>query len=180
MTDMEKIVNEAKAAMLPFESWERLKGESSLAFAAFCAFRDYGPERNIRKAVDSTEKDEGVRVKRYGVWKNWCSQFRWKERAADFDSYVEKLKAGEMRKTIEAQGEKQREVTGVILDAVKKRIEVMRPEELPLSMVTDWAAMAIKAEREASNQRFEALVNGNEKPESRQGELVFGSDFEGL
>ena len=61
MTDIEKAVEEAKAAMLPFESWERLKGESSLAFAAFCTFRDFGPERNIRKAVDSTEKDVNVR-----------------------------------------------------------------------------------------------------------------------
>ena len=44
MIDMDKAIEEAKAAMLPFESWERLKGESSLAFAAFCSYRDYGPE----------------------------------------------------------------------------------------------------------------------------------------
>ena len=175
MTDIEKAVEEAKAAMLPFESWERLPGESSLAFAAFCAFRDFGPERNIRKAVDSAEKDEGVRAKRYRVWKNWCSQFRWKERAADFDSYVEKLKAGEMRKTIEAQGELQREVTGKLLTAVSKRVDALNPVELPLALVTDWVETAIKAEREVA-----ALVAGNGKSEPKQKELLFGSDFEGL
>jgi len=179
MTDIEKAVEEAKAAMLPFESWERLKGESSLAFAAFCAFRDFGPERNVRKAVDSTEKDEGVRAKRYHVWKNWCCQFRWKERAADFDSYVEKLKAGEMRKTIEAQGELQREVTGKLLTAVSKRVDALNPVELPLALVTDWVETAIKAEREAA-----ALVNGKDgkdgKPEPKQGEFIFTSDFQGL
>jgi len=172
---MDKAIEEAKAAMLPFESWERLKGESSLAFAAFCAYRDYGPERNIRKAVDCTEKDEVVRGKRYGTWKNWCVQFRWKERAADFDRYIEKLKIAEKRKTIEAQGEKQREVTGKLLDAVSKRLDVLNPEELPLALVTEWTETAIKAEREAA-----ALVNGNEKPDAKQGELVFAPDFQGL
>jgi hypothetical protein len=31
MTDFEKVIEEAKADMLPYESWERLTGESSLA-----------------------------------------------------------------------------------------------------------------------------------------------------
>jgi hypothetical protein len=36
MTDFGKAIEEAKAAVLPFESWERLAGETA---AAFCAFR---------------------------------------------------------------------------------------------------------------------------------------------
>ena len=119
MTDMdkaiEKAIEKAKAEMLPFESWERLKNESSGAFAAFCAFRDLGAERNIRKAVDSVEKDYGKREERYRVWRNWSTLFRWRERAADFDKYIERLKQEEVRKTIEAQGEQHRAVTGKML-----------------------------------------------------------------
>ena len=92
MTDFDKAIEEAKADLLPFESWERLTGESGAAFAAFCAFRDFGVERNIRKAVESFEKDETKREKRYRVWRNWCTQYRWKERAADYDRYLERLK----------------------------------------------------------------------------------------
>jgi hypothetical protein len=102
MTDMDKAIEEARAAIMPFESWERLPGESALAYAAFCAFRDYGPERNIRKAAicyanrsefdgrggATTEQRQGTKPsnstqaieKRYRVWRNWCSQFRWRER----------------------------------------------------------------------------------------------------
>jgi len=68
MTEFAKAIEEAKNEVMPFESWERLRGESSLAFAAFCVFRDFGPERNIRKAVDCAEKDkadEAARGKRY-------------------------------------------------------------------------------------------------------------------
>jgi hypothetical protein len=86
MTDFDKAIEEAKAAMLPYESWEKLPGESSLAYAAFCAFRDLGAERNIRKAVEVAEKDDGKRDKRYRVFRNWSTQFRWRERTADYDA----------------------------------------------------------------------------------------------
>jgi hypothetical protein len=175
MTDIDKAIEEAKRDMLPFESWERLKGETSAAFAAFCTFRDVGPERNIRKAVDSVEKDEAKREKRYGVWRNWSTQFHWRERAADYDRYIEKLKQAELRKTIEAQGEQHRAVTGKMLEVVKKKLDTMNPQELTQGSVTEWVQTAIKAEREAAG-----LVTGNGKPEVKQGELNFTPDFQGL
>jgi len=175
MTDFKKVIEEAKADILPFESWERLPGETSAAFAAFCSFRDYGAERNIRKAVDSTEKNEAVRAKRYRVWRNWCTQFRWRERAADYDNYTEKLKQGELRKTIEAQGELHRKVTGKMLEVVSKKLDTMNPEELTQGNVSEWVQTAIKTEREAAG-----LVADNGKPEAKQGELNFVSDFQGL
>jgi hypothetical protein len=179
MTDFDKAIEEAKKEMLPYESWERLAGESSAAFAAFCSFRDCGAERNIRKAVDSAlnsgEKDETKREKRYRVWRNWSTQFRWRERAADYDMYIEKLKQAEMRKTIEAQGEKHREVTGKMLDVVSKKLDLMNPAELTQGAVTEWVQTAIKAEREAAG-----LVTDNGKPELKQGELNFVPEFQGL
>jgi hypothetical protein len=104
MTDMDKAIEEARATVMPLnlrfdESWERLPGETGTAYAAFCAFRDVGLERNIRKAVETAEKDKGKRGKRYRVWRNWSTQFRWRERAADYDCYTEKLKQAEKRKT---------------------------------------------------------------------------------
>jgi len=175
MTDMDKAIEEAAAEMLPFESWERLTGESSAAFAAFCAFRDVGPERNIRKAVESVEKDEAVQAKRYRVWRNWSTQFRWRERAAEYDGYTEKLKQAEMRKTIEAQGEQHRRVTGKMLEVVSKKLDLMDPAELSQGNLTEWVQTAIKAEREAAG-----LVAPNGKAEPKQGELTFSPEFQGL
>ncbi|MDR0444063.1 MAG: hypothetical protein LBH44_11725 [Treponema sp.] len=175
MTDIDKAIKEAKAEMLPFESWERLPGETGAAFAAFCAFRDCGLDRNIRKAIESVEKDEVVQAKKYRVWRNYSCQYRWQERAADFDRHIEKLKQTELRKTIEAQGEVHRAVTGKMLEVVSKKLDTMNPAELSQNNVTEWAAMAIKTEREAAG-----LVASNGKPETKQGELNFTPDFEGL
>jgi hypothetical protein len=175
MTDFDKAIEDAKADMLPFESWERLPGETGAAFAAFCAFRDFGVERNIRKAVESVEKDEVVRGKRYKVWRNWSTLYRWRERAADFDKYTEKLKQTEMRKTVEAQGEMHRKVTGKMLEVVSKKLDTMNPSDLSHGSVTEWVLTAIKAEREAAG-----LVVSNGKMETKQGELNFTCDFEGL
>jgi len=180
MPDFEKAIEEAKNSVLPFESWEKLAGETSLAYAAFCAFRDLGAERNIRKAVEAAELDEGKRDKKYNVWRNWAAQFRWRERAADYDRYFEKIKQEEMRKTIEVQGEKHRQVTGKMLDVVSKKLDAMNPDDLTQGAVTEWVQAAIKADREASNLWFDGIIAPNGKAEMKQGELNFVSDFEGL
>jgi len=175
MTDIDRIIESTKAEVLPFESWERLTGETGAAFAAFCIFRDFGAERNIRKAVETVEADEAVRAKRYKVWRNWAALYRWRERAADYDRYIEKLKQTELRKTIEAQGEKHRQVTQKMLDVVSKKLDTMNPAELTQGSVTEWVQTAIKAEREAAG-----LVASNGKPDAKQGELNFTPDFQGL
>jgi hypothetical protein len=176
MTDIDKAIDEAKAALMPFESWERLPGESGAAYAAFCAFRDLGLERTIRKAIETAEKDTSQRDKRYRVWRNWCSAYKWRERAADYDRYTEKLKQTELRKTIEAQGEKHRAVTGKMLALVEKKLDLMTPAELSQGNVTEWVETAIKAEREGAG-----LIAPNAgKTEPKQLEINFTQEFEGL
>jgi len=175
MTDFDKVIDEAKADMMPYESWERLNGESPASYSAFSAFRDYGPDRNIRKAVESYEKDEARRSKRYRVWRNWAMQYRWSERAADYDRYIEGLKQTEMRKTIEAQGEMHRAVTGKMLAVVSKKLDLMDPAELTQGNLTEWVDTAIRADREIAG-----VVTSSEKAGLKQGELVFTNEFRGL
>jgi hypothetical protein len=154
-----------------------LNGEGSPAFAAFCVFRDFGLERNIRKAVEAGHEGEGASMiaKRYRLWRQWSMKFQWAKRAADYDRYIENLKQTELRKTIEAQGEKHREVTGKMLDVVSKKLDLMNPAELTQGAVTEWVQTAIKAEREMAGL---AVASG--KPEIKQGELNFTPEFNGL
>jgi hypothetical protein len=176
MTDIDKAIEEAKAEVMPFESWERLPGETGGAYSAFCTFRDYGPERNIRKAVELTEQSESKRKKSYGTWRNWCVAFRWRERAADYDLYLDKLKQTELRKTIEEQGRVHRAVTGKMLAVVEKKLDLMDPSDLTHGTVTEWVSTAIRAEREAAG----LVVGTGGRAEPKQGEINFIPEFEGL
>jgi hypothetical protein len=200
--DFEKVLESAKAAVMPFESWERLPGENAGAFAAFCAFRDYGPERNIRKAAEAAVRaqagaetgeaaarkaadgsyrhpcDDLSRAigKRYRVWRQWAVQYKWRERAADYDTYLDGLRREEQRKTIEAQGEVHRMITGKMLNVVSKKLDLMAPEELKQETVTEWVETAIKAEREAAG-----LVTKDGKESAKSGATIaFQPEFEGL
>ena len=181
MTDIDRVIEEAwhqdaLAAVMPFESWERLPGESGAAYSAFCSYRDFGVERNIRKAVDASESDTGKRDKRYRVWRNWSTAFRWRERAAEYDRYTEKLKQAELRKTIEAQGEKHRTIPGKMLAVVEKKLDLMNPADLSHGTVTEWVETAIRAEREAAG----IVTPNSSKAEPKQGEINFTPEFEGL
>ncbi|MDR1315664.1 MAG: hypothetical protein LBK13_02220, partial [Spirochaetales bacterium] len=148
MTDIEKTLEKVKAESLPFESWERLAGEPGAAYAAFCAYRDYGPQRNIRRAVEAAEKNEANWGKRYRVWRNWSAAFRWRERAEEYDAWLDRLKQAERRKGIEEREAAYREVTGKMLSVVEKKLAVMEPGELSQGAVVEWTRTAIDTERE--------------------------------
>jgi hypothetical protein len=176
--ELDKTIEAVWAEHIPFESWERQTGESAGAFAAFCVFRDYGPERNIRRAVELVEQDEARQRKRYRLWRGWATAYKWRERAADYDDYIDKLKQAELRKIIEEQGRVHRAVTGKMLKVVEKKLDLMDPADLAQGTVTDWVSTAIKAEREAAG-----LTTGKDKPEGRiekNGQITFIPEFEGL
>ena len=56
MTGFEKTYDKVKKDIPPFDSWEKLDGESAAAYAAFCLFRDYGLKDWMTAAID-TERD---------------------------------------------------------------------------------------------------------------------------
>jgi hypothetical protein len=95
--EMEKLFDKATDNLLPFECWEKLTQESASAFAAFCVFRDFGSERNIKRAVAASESDKAKQLKKYRIWRNWSTQYHWFKRASDYDVYLDKGKAFSVR-----------------------------------------------------------------------------------
>jgi len=179
MKNIDKVLEEARADMMPFYSWELLPKESAEAFAAFCVFRDLGFGRNIRKAIDSVKNDDAF-SQSYGSWRKWAVDYRWKERAVDYDRYNEQLKQTENRKTIEAQAEKHREVTGKMLDVAIKKLDTMKPEDLSPGGVVEFVQTSAKTNKEIVELMQISGLTPNGKTESKQGEFNFVSDFQGL
>jgi len=179
MKNIDKVLDEAKSGMMPFNSWELLPKESPEAFAAFVVYRDMGFGRNIKLAIEKVA-DNSAYSKSYASWRKWAVDYRWKERAADYDRYDEQMKQNEHRKTIEAQGEKHREVTGLMLDVAKKRLQTMQPDDLSAGGVVEFVQTAVKIQNDNADllQTSGFITNG--KTETKQGEFNFVSDFQGL
>jgi hypothetical protein len=196
MTDIEKTFEEVKAGILPFESWERLPGETGAAYAAFCVYRDYGPERNIRRAVSASLQGAAVFcagtagevgektaatvnvAKKYRTWRQWSMRFHWVKRAGDYDQYLDRIKQMEIRKNIEERGEVHRKVTDKMLQVVSKKLDMMEPGELTQGAVVDWVQTAINTERDILGVASPKESKGGQN--SRQGEIQFLPEFEGL
>jgi hypothetical protein len=174
MTDFEKAYGEAKKDLLPFESWGKLDSEGAAAYAAFCLFRDFGADRNIKKALAANESDAVKRGKRYRLWLAWSTKYRWFKRAADYDVYLDKLKQTERRKTIEKREAAYREVTEKMLNLVNRKLDLMNPVELTLGNVKEWMTAAVNTEREVLGIASEKRETGG------QLEINFSDDFENL
>ena len=104
------------------QPWERQVRESTIAFAAFCQYRDMGAERSIAKAVVqwlsseppkrapkrsrehrrylTVEKPENYVRNKTARWKVWSKRWQWVRRARAFDDHAETvatLRAVELR-----------------------------------------------------------------------------------
>jgi hypothetical protein len=164
--------------MSKIESWERQKGETSLAFAAFSVYRDYGPARNIKKALRSIVQDEAVVSRKYRTWRFWATRYHWIERAADYDSDLDRVALAERRRQIKEWEKKCLQTSDKMLTAVDDKVDLMSPGELSQNNVPYWFKTAAQTAREALGVGKEE--DGNEQQQNRPIEVKFDSAFEEL
>jgi hypothetical protein len=174
----EKNFDRVKELLLPLDDWEKLSGETSAAFDAFRAFRDYGAGRNLKVALLGIENDTRQFSKLYRQWRNWSAKYRWFKRASDYDAYIDRVKLAERRKTIEDREKKHLEVSGRMLDLSSRRLEMAKPEELTLNNAKDFAEAAIGIERTALDIPGDRTIF--ETTGAKQFELNFSGEFKDL
>lgn len=143
------------------EPWVRQPGETAKAFVAFCIYRDLGPGRSVIQAYqDYTGKPVSPPLKR-NYFHRWVESMKWRERAALYDEYLEKLvrkaeekalqnTAGKWAKRMQAQ----REEEWLLAEAMMKRAWEMLEHPLvktvdhndgstTITMPADWKASDI-------------------------------------
>ena len=72
------------------EPWGMRPGETSKAFAAFCAYRDMGPERSHEIVREKVGKEPGYlrQIER------WSDRYEWASRAAAYDAHMDSVRRG--------------------------------------------------------------------------------------
>ncbi len=70
--------------------WDRLPEESSVAYDAFCTYRNLAPSRSLAKAYrQRTGKEQAKQAG--GHWTRWYAKYEWKTRAEAYDAHLELL-----------------------------------------------------------------------------------------
>lgn len=124
------------------EIWERLPGESSKAYEAFCIYRDLGVDRSIEKTAKSRLKPGS-----YSWLRNWSSKYNWVERARAYDDYLEREKRKEQEKAILEMVERHTKEAMALQQKALERLKSLDPNELSTRDVLNYLMEAMKLER---------------------------------
>jgi len=124
------------------EKWDRLPNESAKAYSAFCAYRDYGPNRsleNIRQIMDKPPSRNWLG--------KWSSKYNWVERVKAYDDYMERLKRAENEKAILDMVDRHARLAVAFQQRIAQRLAEINPSELTPADMVRWLEVAAKLER---------------------------------
>ena len=124
------------------EIWERQNDEGSKAYAAFCVYRDLGPERSLEKVRQNLDKP------RTRKWLgDWSVKYNWVERAQAYDDYIERKKREEKEKAILEMAERHAKLAMAFQQRVAQRLQEIDPAELSPADMARWLDIATRLER---------------------------------
>ncbi|NCB72462.1 MAG: hypothetical protein EOM45_11900 [Clostridia bacterium] len=126
-------------------TWGRQEGETTKAYAAFCAYRDYGIDRSIQKVVNKYIEN---------AWSmplllRWSANHNWVKRCAAFDSYMDKERQKEyLAQTLEIS-RRQAQSARRIQDIAIERLSSLDPITLTNQELLRYLEVGMRLEREA-------------------------------
>ncbi len=143
--------------------WERQERETPKSFAAFCVYRDMGPqERTLTKTADVVGKSTSL-------MDTWSQKYGWVDRAAAWDDEQDRIKReADQKAQIEAIKEMRKRHTKVavkMIDKAEAAIDEILAGEIKPADIPRLVDIATKLERISRGDAGEVI-------EERQGESV--------
>ena len=129
--------------------WQRQQGESTKAYAAFCVYRDMGPERSC-PAVAAAVGKSGALMRR------WSSRWEWVRRAAAYDDYEAEIHR--LRKA-DALDRARNKIAGLALQHLNKLEEAIGNPENPIPAAT------VASQLKQTTEVLTSVLGGAEKLE---------------
>jgi hypothetical protein len=126
-------------------SWERQEGESSKAYSAFCAYRDYGVDRSIVKVVQKYSENVGSKAQLF----RWSSKYDWVQRCNDFDIHTEKQRRKEIAAYLQLMSERHAQNARMLQDKALKALQGIDPSTLSNAELLKYLEAGMKMEKEA-------------------------------
>jgi hypothetical protein len=125
--------------------WEQQAGESARAFGAFCVYRDLGPRRTLRAAVEPYFHRTSAPLRRQ--IEKWSSAFGWVERAAAWDRHLDEESRHVQEAARREMAERHAREARALQAKALERLRALLPEKLSPADVLRYFVEAAKLER---------------------------------
>ncbi len=125
-------------------SWDRRKGESAKAYAAFCAYRDYGINRSLTKVIQRYNGKYGSRT----LLAKWSTLHDWVRRCYEYDVFMEKERRRELNSYYIKMLKRHAEQAKLIQEKALKALQKVDPETLTNQELLKYLEIGMKIERE--------------------------------
>lgn len=149
------------------DPWEKQDGETSKAYAAFCAYRDMGTDRSIAKATPIIYEGipaEKIRLK-YGQLTAWSSKYGWVARVEAYDVYLEAKERRENELEIKKMAKRHAQVSLLTMAKAVDRIKLIGEKdikELTPKEALDYLKVAAELERKSRGAPDQIVEHGGE------------------
>jgi hypothetical protein len=154
--------------------WEQLPGESSKAYAAFCLYRDQGPQRSI-EAASRAYHDRGLqhgeaahaqrKRRASGQIGRWAQRWNWSARARAWDEELERVRRQKQLEAVEEMAERHAKEALMLQNKAVERLRQLRPEELKPRDALTYLVEAAKLERLARGEPTERVAEEHHFPD---------------
>jgi hypothetical protein len=134
------------------DPWERQRGESARAYAAFITYRDMGPQRSHAKVAQNLGKTKVL-------IHNWGRLWRWTERCGEWDYHLQKEADAAHVAAVKEVGERHAKLAIGMQKRIARRLAAMSENamELEIRDIARWVDVAVKIERLSMGMSTQAV-----------------------
>ena len=136
------------------EPWERQDGETAKAFEAFAIYRDMGPDRSLRKVVQSLNKNLTTIAE-------WSSKYEWVKRAAAWDAEQDRIARIQQLKEIKAMRNRHAGMAKAMIVKAGRALNRIPEDEIKASDISRMMEVATKLERISRGDVGEVIEERN-------------------
>ena len=132
--------------------WERKKGESSEAYAAFKLYYQMGDKRSCTKVVQKLNKSRALIT-------GWCGKWDWVERARAYDNELARQEFAEACNAIKKMNEQQAQIGLLIQKKALEALKEMKSKELYPKLLLQYLVQGAGLERKSRESDIDMKVN---------------------
>lgn len=141
--------------LIGINPWDMQPDETTKAFEAFKVYRDMGPKRSRKAAV---EKMTG-KTNTCGNFDQWSVKYHWVSRINAYDRYLDQQATAKKVEDIREMAERHSTMAVVFLNKVVSRLQNIDPNSLSADQLLKWFEVASKVERLSRGEATEFIKN---------------------